>query len=157
MLTRKLVARKKKKEKEEKGKEARDSETGFQEGGREGKERSREQDIVAHRLRHRLRRMHRVAPARDYARGISTRTRAVVQSIREIYGTDDGARTWRCPGRESFRLRRRDDGRREISEEKSRDRFILDAYAESARTLGLRNFGWEEMRCTMINYHGTFR
>lgn len=99
MLTRKLVARAKKRGK----KREREANAGFgdgisQEGGGERKrgrkgerERSREQDIVAHCSRQR--RMHRVAPTEDYAHGISTRTRAADQSIRKIYGTDDGART----------------------------------------------------------------
>lgn len=99
MLTRKLVARAKKKEGERKRGRREESVRGIRgrdfmsaekrEGG--GEERSREQDIVAHRACGSDECI--VRPAGNYARGISTRTRAADQSIREIYGTDDGART----------------------------------------------------------------
>jgi len=52
-------------------------------GGGEG------EDIIESKILLRQR-MHRVAPAGDYACGISTKTRAADQLIREIYGTDDG-------------------------------------------------------------------
>lgn len=94
MLTRKLVASKKKREEKKKERRKRAWEIrrrDFGKKGERGRERSRGSEILL-RTACGQRRMHRVAPAGDYARGISTRTRAADQSIRKIYGTDDGAR-----------------------------------------------------------------
>jgi len=95
MLTRKLVVRKKKEEEKKRERhQVQDLEIRFlrrrekerereREGGREG------EDIIESKILLRQR-MHRVAPAGDYACGISTKTRAADQLIREIYDTDDG-------------------------------------------------------------------
>lgn len=84
MLTRKLVQKKKgKRRKSEREIRRRD----FRKEGKRGKE---VESKILLRTRAAATNASRDASAGDYARGISTRTRAADQSVREIYGTDDG-------------------------------------------------------------------